>query len=520
MTLNKLRQLHSSLNYYGYQLSWQNNNLTVVYQLTLLPQINFQPRLVIRNVTQKKLAQADPDILDKLFFNLGLAEIPSYWKAACPQKIIIHPANANQYLSQKQLAWWHDLLIQGMGEFYFTNQIDFSQNDFVSLETFTQEKLLLKIREKKPNFNPVKKLLKKHGFNRKISLDTNRSTPPPYLVPIGGGKDSALVLGILDSVKENYGCLLLEPHSPAAKQIIQLSQAKQTITCQRTIDPALLELNKTGYLNGHTPFSAYLAFASTLVAYLFNYQTILLANERSANEGNQQFHGMTINHQYSKSYDFETKFRQYADEYLFKEIKNQSGVGEQSSLPKAGKQKQAHCPKAMEQICRPEYLSFLRPLWEIQIAKLFAKYPKYHSIFKSCNVGQQRGVWCEKCPKCLFVFTMLFPFIDLEKLTSQIFSHNLFEDTSLVKTGLELAGFNQQKPLECVGTFAETQAAFYLALQKYQKSRQELPVVLKKVNAFNNHNLKKSSQKILTDWNEQNFLSKKLKKILKNELYA
>ena len=39
------------------------------------------------------------------------------------------------------------------------------------------------------------------------------------------------------------------------------------IVINRTLDPTMLQLNAEGYLNGHTPFSALLAFISILVAF-------------------------------------------------------------------------------------------------------------------------------------------------------------------------------------------------------------------------------------------------------------
>ena len=83
---------------------------------------------------------------------------------------------------------------------------------------------------------------------------------------------------------------------------------------KRTIDKNLIELNKQGYLNGHTPFSSMLAFLSYLVAYLTGKKYIALSNESSANESNVE--GEKINHQYSKSFEFEQDFRNYADKYL------------------------------------------------------------------------------------------------------------------------------------------------------------------------------------------------------------
>jgi len=259
--------------------------------------------------------------------------------------------------------------------------------------------------------------------------------------------------------------------------ILRISGLQNPIVVQRTIDPKLLELNRAGYLNGHTPFSAYLAFLTTLCAALFDSKYIAVSNERSSNEGNVEYLGKAINHQYSKSFDFEKKFRAYSKKYLAEDI---------------------------------EYFSFLRPLYEIQIARLFSNYPKYFAIFLSCNEAHKtdsgtqkpKRAWCCKCSKCLFVFATLYPFIE-EKQLIKIFGANLFEDKTLIPLMEELVGERNFKPFECVGTTKESLVALYLALQKH---KEDPPVLLKyfRDNILPKHkNLPKQSESILNSWNDK-----------------
>src|SRR5690606_31603188 len=111
---------------------------------------------------------------------------------------------------------------------------------------------------------------------------------------------------------------------------------------KRTLDPELLELNRRGFLNGHTPFSALLAFSALCSALLCGREFIVLSNEGSASEGNVS--GASVNHQYSKSFEFERLVKRYFEQFLTSEI---------------------------------QYFSLLRPLNELQIARIFAKHPKY-----------------------------------------------------------------------------------------------------------------------------------------------
>ena len=274
----------------------------------------------------------------------------------------------------------------------------------------------------------------------------------------------------------------------ATQQIMNVNSHLKAIKATRTIDPKLLELNKLGVLNGHTPFSALAAFVTTLVSYLYQLDLIAVSNEQSANEPNTTFKGVDINHQYSKSFEFETDFRQY-----------QQLMG----LPS-------------------NYFSLLRPLHEIQIAKIFSQVGQpYFSIFKSCNVGQKQNIWCHRCSKCLFAFLMLFPFIDQQTLTTQIFNSNLFDDETLVDTALKLIIKSKTKPFDCVGSYQESKIAFYLSIQKYLVTEQKLPVVLEAVNQeviSKEDNWLAKVEQMMNDWNEEHFVNPQLQSLLKTNI--
>ena len=274
---------------------------------------------------------------------------------------------------------------------------------------------------------------------------------------------------------------------------MNIAGCKEPIIIRRKIDEKLLELNQKGFLNGHTPFSAYLAFLSVLGAVIFDYKYIAFSNERSSNEGNVKYLGRIINHQYSKSFDFEKKFREYSQKYLT------SGV---------------------------EYFSFLRPLYEIQISKIFSKYPQYFNAFLSCNEAYKTysGIklptkkWCRKCPKCLFIFASLYPFVEIKKLI-KIFGQNLFERKSLLLIMLELIGERKFKPFECVGTKKESLIAFFLSWKKNRVGK--TPYLLKyfeeKISPKYS-NLERKSKKIMNSWNNIHNLPRKFGKYLRGLL--
>ncbi len=458
MTFDSLRQQHPTISYDSYDYSLNPDEgvqLIINFQFTLEPDVVFHPKLEIGGVDSVKLASYPRSFLETLIFNLGLAELPSYWKCACPPLIKIKAG----YLSPDQIKWWQQLFTLGLGEFYYLNQIDFLAPDLLSFQIEGNEQ------------SDVPSALEINHYQTS------------YLVPVGGGKDSGLTLELLDRSQVSYDTLVLEPASPAAARLANFSQASKQLIARRSICPNLLRLNQQGYLNGHTPFSAYLAFLSTFIAHLEGHQQILVANESSANQPNLEYKNTPINHQWSKSFEFEQAFRDYAQDYL------------------GSKPKQA------------EYLSFLRPLNELQIAQKFAQLDKQLTHFKSCNIGQKTDSWCHHCPKCAFVFLMLFPFCDKETLTTRVFSNNLFQDLSLLETFKHLADPSLNKPLECVGTDEEVRLAPKLSIDYYLENNRPLPTVLNELQGWLSD--QPINIQLLEEWNPDHNLDEKLVKILK-----
>jgi len=446
MKLARLRKQYPVFLYKGYSYKLRGKDLAISFDFRILPDIRFAPKVVIKNVGKENLKRVGESNLSNLIFHLGLMEIPSYWKATCSPKIIVQAGGLNS----TQVAWWKNLFMQGLGEFFYKNSIDFTTPNFL---TITSERV--------PSRSEVR-------VGRGFGGRSGGGHSLRVLVSVGGGKDSAVTLELLKKSGMEQRPFLLNPTNPQFTLIKKAglpaqAGAKNPITVFRVIDPRLLELNRQGFLNGHTPFSAYLAFLGILTASLFDFKFIAFSNERSSNEGNVKYKGKIINHQYSKSFEFEKKFREYTKKYLAKDM---------------------------------EYFSFLRPLYELQIAKIFAKYPKYFGVFLSCNEarktksGKQKptGKWCGKCSKCLFVYVILSPFIK-PKTLEKIFRKNLLKDQSLAPLMDRLTGKRGFKPFECVGTPREVAAA-----------------------------LSGKTDRILRSWDSYNFIPQKLSRILKQKV--
>lgn len=369
------------------------------FRFTIGTRIAFQPELEIKLPKGSEFLLPDNSLIRNLVFHMGMIELISYWKCACPPNVLIKPG----FLSNAQIEWWKKLYFNGLGEFFYLNGIQTSPQDFMQLTCDNTEDL------------PV------------VPLELK----PGYIVPVGGGKDSVVTLELLKKTGKKCIPFIINPRGATLDCVTTAGYLiPEIVTLNRVIDPELLRLNEQGFLNGHTPFSAMLAFTSIVVAVISGYESIALSNEASANESTVP--NSKINHQYSKSFEFEADFRQYYHTYITPSV---------------------------------NYFSFLRPLNELQIANIFASYPSYHSVFRSCNVGSKSNAWCGNCPKCLFVYTMLSPFLSLTEV-SCIFGKDLFSDTNLIGYLDELTGFSRVKPFECVGTLDEVNAALTFTAQR------------------------------------------------------
>jgi hypothetical protein len=445
-TLNDLRRRYPQFIYEDFSWKTPGKDLLISFGFKIPPDISFQPTLKIENIDKARLRRIKRELIDNLVFNLGLIELLSYWKATCSREILIKCG----FLTKEQIDWWKTLFIKGMGQFFFENKIDFRGPDFIKITPFSG-----KNNHHQNGTTPNQSSFYSDGtgqasVNWLDNLETicsprsqtrvcttgvvlnSLSLKNRFLVPIGGGKDSIVTLEILKEAGKETGCFSLNP-TKAIEKVMKVGECQSPMIVRRRIDPKLLSLNRRGFLNGHTPFSAYLAFLGVLAAVILDYKYVAISDERSANEGNVKYLGREINHQYSKSFEFEQKIRQYCKKYLIRGV---------------------------------EYFSFLRPLYELQIAKSFSSYPQYFRTFLSCNQAQATksgttkpsGKWCGQCPKCLFVFTCLYPFLGKEK-TVEIFGKNLFKDKKLLPIMKQLTGERGFKPFECVGTAKETRAA-------------------------------------------------------------
>jgi hypothetical protein len=87
--------------------------------------------------------------------------------------------------------------------------------------------------------------------------------------------------------------------------------------------------------------------------------------------------------------------------------------------------------------------------------------------------------WCGNCPKCLFVYATLYPFLD-NKILLKIFGRDIFENKNLLPFLEGLLGKGRPKPFECVGTIKESRLIFNLCFKKAKKIG-KIPYLLTKI---------------------------------------
>ena len=424
-----LREKFSTFTFEKQTVKRENGQLFLAFDFNLDDRYRFRPTLEIPARSFFDWDGILEEQLQSLAFQIGMTELVSYWKIACPKRVVVKPFA----LTETQKAFWKKLYYNGLGEFLYLNSISVSEKDLMQIESVGTQ------------------------LFAKVEMPLEEKT----LVPVGGGKDSVVTLECLRNEMPVIP-LIVNPRGATLNCVKTAGYGENDfIVINRTLDPTMLKLNAEGYLNGHTPFSALLAFISVLVAFGSRSKYIALSNENSANESTVP--GTNINHQYSKSIEFERDFRNYVDGNLNDKV---------------------------------QYFSFLRPLSELQIAKLFAQSEAYHPVFRSCNVGSKTDSWCGHCPKCLFTWIILSPFLSREKLTA-IFGNDLMADASLRPIFEELNGTAPVKPFECVGTVEEVRAC----MEAVGGDRNQV-------------------NEILSRFNNEHFLPEKFEQILKSKLHV
>src|SRR5271154_4141542 len=251
------------------------------------------------------------------------------------------------------------------------------------------------------------------------------------LVPIGGGKDSAVALEIARRSGREVGLFSVGDAAPILRTVEVAGLPH--LLARRRLDPGLGALNAAGAINGHVPVTAIVSCVALLTAALNGFDAVAMANERSASSGNVVWDGGEGNHQFSKGLR--------AERLLSAAVSELAGA--------------------------PRVFSLLRPASELAIARAFARMGRYDGAFASCNAifrtdpALRASSWCCDCPKCRFVFLALAPFSEPERLR-EVFGADLLADERQFAGFALLTATGGHKPFECVGEEQESLAAIRL----------------------------------------------------------
>jgi UDP-N-acetyl-alpha-D-muramoyl-L-alanyl-L-glutamate epimerase len=382
---------YSEFLFESYRYDRAENALVLCYRFADGPR--FKERLSFDFPAPQLSANAE-EALDRIFRLIFLMSGVSYYKAYVAPMLRCTAFALDQHTAQFLQRFYE----QGLAEFAWKNRIAIAGHCRFTWEPVTSP--------------PA------------VSVGLRRRT----CVPIGGGKDSIVTLECLRKAGEDLVLFSLGDAEPIAACIA--AAGLPSIRVRRRLDPTLLKLNQDGALNGHVPITGILSAILLACAVLAGFDVIAMSNEHSASAPNLTVDGIGINHQYSKSLEFEVDLAEYVARYITPSIK---------------------------------YFSLLRPLSEVEIARRFTRYPQYFDTFRSCNTAfrqlpDQRGrQWCGDCPKCRFVFLALAPFVAKDRLAA-IFGRNLLDDENQTEGFAELCGLREHKPFECVGEIEESAA--------------------------------------------------------------
>ncbi|NCB34054.1 MAG: hypothetical protein EOM64_09310 [Erysipelotrichia bacterium] len=451
MQYKELIQRYPVFYFHDFQIEESKEELSIHYDFEIEGLSHFNPEFVLPKPHDSTCYISELAVLREAAFSLGLVELISYWKITCSPEVVIECG----FLNAEQIIWWKKLYCNGLGEFFYKNKIDVDPQQFMHVTV----------------------------LGNRIRGREDSRIYSGNLIPVGGGKDSFVSLDLLKGMKnENHAFVIGRVMSAIHSAMAAGYSGEQLINAERTLDPRMLEFNKEHYLNGHTPFSAMAAFASVLTAIVYGKRYICLSNEASANESTIK--DSKVNHQYSKTYEFEVDFMEYIDTYLTREI---------------------------------HYFSLLRPLSELQIAGLFSALPQYHPIFRSCNVGQKTETWCGHCAKCMFVGIMMSAFLEDEQIID-IFQRNMLNDPEMRTLFEQLSGMLDDKPFECVGTRDEVNIAICMSIEHHEQNQKELPLLYAEYKASKYYDFYRNKSRGLDHWNHENLVPQEYQKLIHERL--
>ncbi len=317
-------------------------------------------------------------------------------------KIFLPPTIAQPYaMAATEADFWNDVFGNGLGEFLYVNKLSKNQ-----VAKFSQQNGTL--------YTPIQPI----GLDKKAVLG------------IGGGKDSIVAGELLKKLDVDItGFVMATGEQLGQSKAVADVMKIPLLAVGRTLDPKLMNLQmQPGAYRGHVPISLIFGLVGTVLALSQNASYVVVANEASSSTPTVQWQGEAVNHQWSKSFNFEQSLQQYIQQNIAQDL---------------------------------TYFSAIRPLTSIAVAKRFAQYPQYFEVFTSDNFvfridpsKRPNGRWSLESPKSLSSYILLAPWLSDTEI-KRIFTQDFLNEPSLEPLFLELTGQTGHPPLDCVGTVKE-----------------------------------------------------------------
>jgi hypothetical protein len=352
----------------------------------------------------------------------------SYYKTAAPPVIDL----GETALTEAEQAFLRDFYLHGLGEFAYRNSLDLTSTEIRALPS--------------PGGDDPPQTPPAYGGAARPPVPPGGGRPRA-LVPFGGGIDSIVTV---EQVRQRADVALFVVSRPGDRFDAIEEPAAVTglpiVRAEREIDPQLLRSAELGFRNGHVPVTGILSAIAVLAAVLEDRDAVVMSNEWSASVPTLEYQGRPVNHQYSKSEEFEAAFRDVLA----------ASEGRSPDLP--------------------GYFSWLRDRTELWVGQEFAKLGPYFGSFRSCNKAfyteraRRFTYWCGQCDKCAFIDLILAPFLPAQELR-RIFAvtGEPLEDQALAAKFRSLLGAGA-KPFECVGEVTECRAAVLLAARREDRA--------------------------------------------------
>ena len=214
---SRFREQYKTFTYEDYHITKDDKYITVSFDFKIDGLCEFHPKTEIELTGLDILNDFSSPTARNIVFSLGMVELVSYWKIACPERVEIKCG----FLNDRQKEFWKQLYFGGLSEFFYINGIETDKDSFMTIECDETEN----------DIAPI--CYKTAGIN---------------LIPVGGGKDSAVTAELLKPFGKRNKFFTVNDQAARTETVIAAGYGEDDIIkTYRAIDKNLLELNKRDF---------------------------------------------------------------------------------------------------------------------------------------------------------------------------------------------------------------------------------------------------------------------------------